>query len=504
MSTVLAAYAPAQSKVPKSSTIETPAVVKKTALPTVSFVHKTLANGLEVIVLPDSSIPLVTVEIAVRNGSFTEPPELNGLSHLYEHMFFKPDNAVLVFRCDLAKKINRQDYFVAAGCDNTLKLKDKIGDLAYLEDTGQLNIRNATTREEVVNYFVTTTTPYLESALRSMNNSIRFPNFDKDELEDEIKVVIGEVDRNESNPFTYLNNAFNEMLFFKYPTRKNPLGTRETITSATTEKMRLIQSRYYVPDNTAIVVTGDANPDEVFALVEKIYGSWEKRKEDVFKEFPLVEHPPLPKSKGAVIEQRVENVIFQIGWQGPSIGKDNDATYAADVFSYILSQPNSKFQRAMVDSGLTANTNIGYYTQRNVGPIQILMISSPEKSKASLEALYKEIAKFNDPDYFTDEELQSAKTMLESIDLFDREKLTDYAHTLSFWWSTTGIDYFKGYRENLQAVSREDISRYITTYIQDQPHVAVAMMSSAVKEQTGLKEQDLIGNKSASEAVSRP
>src|SRR5580765_6340586 len=50
--------------------------------PQSKFVNKQLANGLEVIVLEDHSIPLVTCELAVRNGSFTEPPELNGLSHL--------------------------------------------------------------------------------------------------------------------------------------------------------------------------------------------------------------------------------------------------------------------------------------------------------------------------------------------------------------------------------------------------------------------------------------
>src|ERR1700688_3296696 len=54
----------------------------------------TLPNGLEVIVAENHALPLVTVEIAVRNGSMTEPPELNGLSHLYEHMFFK-GNAVI-------------------------------------------------------------------------------------------------------------------------------------------------------------------------------------------------------------------------------------------------------------------------------------------------------------------------------------------------------------------------------------------------------------------------
>ena len=56
---------------------------------------RTLANGLEVIVLEDHSIPLVTLELAVKNGSYTEPPELNGLSHLYEHMFFKANRAFL-------------------------------------------------------------------------------------------------------------------------------------------------------------------------------------------------------------------------------------------------------------------------------------------------------------------------------------------------------------------------------------------------------------------------
>ena len=86
-------------------------------------------------------------------------------------------------------------------------------------------------------------------------------------------------------------------------------------------------------------------------------------------EFPLVEHPPLPKSAGEMLVQPVQNVVIQLGWQGPSIGKDDAATYAADVFSFILRQPNSRFQRALVDSGLVAGAGIGYYTQRNVGPI---------------------------------------------------------------------------------------------------------------------------------------
>src|ERR1043166_4411045 len=104
-------------------------------------------------------------------------------------------------------------------------------------------------------------------------------------------------------------------------------------------------------------------------MAQEFFGDWARREKDPFVEFPLVEHPPLAKSEGAVVKQPVQNVIVEIGWQGPSIGKDDAATYAADTFSFILTQPESRFQRDLVDTGLVTGVNIGYYTQRNVGPI---------------------------------------------------------------------------------------------------------------------------------------
>src|SRR5690242_21295869 len=51
--------------------------------------RKVLPNGLEVIVVENHGVPLATVEIDVKNGSFTQTPEYEGLAHMYEHMFFK-------------------------------------------------------------------------------------------------------------------------------------------------------------------------------------------------------------------------------------------------------------------------------------------------------------------------------------------------------------------------------------------------------------------------------
>lgn len=430
--------------------------------PQSQLANRVLANGLEIIVLEDHSVPLVTVELAVKNGSYTEPPELNGLSHLYEHMFFKANRAVE----------NQEEYV------------EKVYQIGM--------VYNGQTQEEIVNYYFTTTSPNFATAIRFMRDAARYPLFDEKEFAREKEVVIGELDRHESNPGFYLNDAMINRLFYKYPSRKNPGGNRETVTKATTDIMKMIQQRYYVPNNSALVITGDVKPDEVFRQVQELFGDW-TRAEDPFVKYPMVEHPPLTRSEGAIIKQPVQNVIFNIGWHGPSIGKDNPGTYAADVFSFILRQPNSRFQRALVDTGLVTGINIGYLTQRNVGPIQIVAQTTPDKARAALKAIYAEISHFNDKDYYTDEQLESAKGLLESEDLYSREKLSDYAHTLSFWWASTGLEYFRGYHENLRKTSRADISRYITTYIQGKPHIGLAMMSEEAQAAAQLKPEELIG-----------
>jgi zinc protease len=463
-STALAQERPRKSAKPPTATATSTATPTASATrpQQVQWVNRLLDNGLEIVVLEDHSVPLVTVELAVKNGSYTEPPELNGLSHLYEHMFFKPNRAVA----------DQEEYV------------EKVYQIGM--------VYNGQTQEEIVNYYFTTTSQNFPTAIRFMRDATRYPLFDEKEFAREKEVVIGELDRHESNPGFYLNDAMNGRLFYKYPSRKNPGGNRETVTKATTDIMKMIQQRYYVPNNSALIITGDVRPDDVFREVQALFGDW-PRAEDPFIKFPIVEHPPLPKSEGAIVKQPIQNVIINLGWQGPSIGKDNPATYAADVFSFILRQPNSRFQRALADTGLVTGVNLGYYTQRNVGPIQLQAQTTPEKARAALKAIYAEIARFNDKDYYTDEQLESAKALLEAEDLYSREKLSDYSHTIGFWWASTGLDYFRGYLDNLRKTSRADISRYVTTYIQGKPHVGLALMSEESQSTAKLTTEELIG-----------
>jgi zinc protease len=419
-----------------------------------------LKNGMEVIVIENRSVPLVTIEIAVKNGSYTEPPDYNGLSHLYEHMFFKTN--------------------------------ERSKEEGYMERVGEYGIfRNAQTREEVVNYYATSVKTSLRPAMTIMRDAIRYPLFDQRELEQERVVVLDEFSRNESNPFYHLTRAVDLKLWYKYYSRKNPLGEREVISTATPEKMRTIQQKFYVPNNSALIVAGDVNAPEIFKMAEEMYGDWAAA-EDPFVKNPLVTHPPLTKDEAVIVTQPVQAATLFIAYHGPSTDTDAPATYAADVFSFVLRQPDSKFARALIDTGLTTAAGIGYLTQRNVGPIQVTAQTTPDKLKDAIRAINAEIARFDAPDYITDEQLESAKTLLEANEIFSREKPSEYAHTVSFWWASSGLPYYGSYVENVKKVTKADIRRYVEKYIKGKNRVVGVMLSAEDKQRVGLTEKDLL------------
>jgi zinc protease len=420
----------------------------------------TLKNGMDVIVIENAAVPLVTVEIAVKNGAYTEPPEYNGLSHLYEHMFFKSNER------------SKADGY-----------HDRAADLGMLS--------NAQTQYEVVNYYTTTIKTGLSEAMTLMRDAIRYPVFDKQELDQEIQVVLDELNQHRSNPYFYLIDSTDKRLWYKYPSRKRPGGDPETVAKATPEMMRVIQKKFYIPNNSAVVVAGDVTAQEVFKLAEEIFADW-PRGEDPFVKDPIPRHPALPKDEAIIVNQPVNAATIQISYHGPSTDLDAPATYAADVFSFILRQPDSRFSRALVDTGLTTGLSFGYLTQKNVGPIQLTAQTTPEKLKDSLKAINAEFSKFDAPDYFTDQELEYAKTLIDVTEMFDREKPSQYAHTVSFWWASSGLDYYATYIDNLRKVTREDIKQYVRKYIKNKPRVVSALLSEGDQKRVGLTEKDLL------------
>ena len=162
--------------------------------------RKVLANGLEVIVVENHGVPLATVEVNVKNGSFTQPPEYAGLAHMYEHMFFRANSKypepepILGPRIGSGSRLQR--IHAGRACE---LLHDRPGRKAR------------------------------RCASSFWHQRIRAPLFRQDELERERQVVIGEYDRNESSPFFALQREMDLKLYPGNFSRKNTIGDRQNI-----------------------------------------------------------------------------------------------------------------------------------------------------------------------------------------------------------------------------------------------------------------------------------
>ena len=423
--------------------------------------RKVLSNGLEVIVVENHGVPLATVEIDVKNGSFTQTPEYEGLAHMYEHMFFKANS----------NYPEPQQFW------------DRASDLGA--------VFNGTTQEERVNYYMTVPTEKLADAIQLVASAIRAPLFRRDELERERQVVIGEYDRNESSPFFALQRQIDMKLFPGNYSRKNTIGNRQIVLTTTPEKMRAIQSKYYIPNNSALLVAGDVNPTTVFALAERELGQW-KRGPDPFATDPIPGIPPLQRSEGVVVEGPVSAVTVEIQWQGPSVGEDPKSTYSADVFSDVLNDPRSQFQQKLVDSGLWQSIGVNYYTLNHTGPITISGQTSPEQLREAMTVLYGEIAKFDTPGYFTSNELEAVKAHRAVTSAFDRERASGFAHTLGFWWSVASLEYYMGYVDYMAQQTIEDLRAYARRYIVGKPHIAGVLIAPEARQALNLRSEDLV------------
>jgi len=440
--------------------LATPAAAQRALLEKI-IQRKVLPNGLEVIVVENHGVPLATVEIDVKNGAFTQTPEYEGLAHMFEHMIFKAN-----------REYPHPSLFL-----------DRASELGA--------VFNGTTREEVVNYYLTVPADSVDGAVRWLAAAMKTPLFPEDELAREKEVVLGEYDRQESNPFFGLTTAMGQKLYPGQWSRTNTIGDRRVLRNVTRAQMEEIRKRYYVPNNTALIVAGDVNPAKVFALAEKAFGNW-PRGADPFQADPIPAIPALARSEAVISESPVGAVTVLIQWQGPSVGKDPEATYAADVFSDALNLPNSAFQRRLVDSGLWQGVGVNYYTLNNVGPITISGQTTPEKLKEALAALYAEIEKLDDPGYFNADVLEQVKAHRSVDSAFGRERTSGFAHTIGFWWSVASLEYYMGYVDNMAKATTRDLTEYARRYIVGKPHVTGALIHPEARRALRFTEADLL------------
>ncbi|HEY5947228.1 MAG TPA: pitrilysin family protein, partial [Kofleriaceae bacterium] len=215
--------------------------------PKIEFEKYKLPNGLEVILAPDKTVPLVAVNVWYHVGSGNEVVGRSGFAHLFEHMMFQGSKNV--------------------GSDKHFEILRKIG-------SGEVN---GTTNPDRTNYYEVVPSNTIETALwlESDRMSHLLELLDRTALDNQIDVVRNERRQN------YDNVPYRKALFALYaamypdghPYRYLTIGKHEDLTAASVDDVKNFYKTWYVPSNATLAIVGDFDSAAAKQLVEKWFAS---------------------------------------------------------------------------------------------------------------------------------------------------------------------------------------------------------------------------------------
>ncbi len=400
----------------------------------------TLKNGLRVIVKEDRRAPTVVQMVWYRIGSMDEVDGASGVAHVLEHMMFKGTPSV--------------------GPGEFNKLVAAAG-----------GRDNAFTSRDYTAYFQQVPKEKLAEMMRLEADRMRHLNVDPKEFAQEIKVVMEERRmRTDDNPQSRLFEQMNAVAFQAHPYRRPIIGWMNDLETMTAADAKAWYDTWYVPNNAFVVIVGDVDHKDVFALAEKYFGALDSRALPVRK--PQVE-PAQEGTRRVNVKASAELPVLIMGYKAPvlrDIDKDSDP-YALQMLAAILDGHDAaRFNKKLVrEDKVALSVNIDYdATARGPGMIYLSGTPSEGKTVADLEtALRTEVARIQ-KEGVSESELKRARAQLVAAEVYKLDSMFGQAMEIG-QIETAGLPYQKLDRmlEKLQKVSATEVQAVAKKYFTD-------------------------------------
>ena len=304
-----------------------------------------LDNGLTVYLSVNNEKPRIQTYIAVRTGSRNDPPETTGLAHYLEHLMFKGtrqfgttnaaaeaplldsiQNRFEVYRT-IKDSLQRRAYYHKIDSLSQLAAKyfipneyDKLMSAIGAEGT------NAFTSNDMTCYVEDIPSNEVENWARI--EADRFQNMVIRGFHTELEAVYEEYNIGLASDREKQFNAFSKLVFPGHPYgTQTTIGTQEHLKNPSIVNIKNYFKRYYVPNNVAICMSGDFNPDEVIAIIDKYFGSWKPNANLSQPQYAPVPDRTAPVDT-TVVGQEAENIY--LGWKF-----EGSASYQADTLGVV-------------------------------------------------------------------------------------------------------------------------------------------------------------------------
>jgi zinc protease len=341
----------------------------------------TLANGLQVLLLPDKSTPTITLSGYIKAGKEFDPENQAGLAS-----------------------------FVADNLMSGTKTKNALTLAKALEDRGA-NL-DFTAYREGVRIEGDSLAGDLQILIHILADAVKNSNFPKKELELHRQQALTDLKQELDDPAEVGKRTFVQSIYPKqHPLHSFP--TQKSLQKVTREDLIAFKAKHYRPDTTVLALVGDFDPAKVRSLLQKELGDWQVSGQPPQIEYPAVLMPKDVIRINPVIPGKSQAITY-MGYTG--ITRQDPRYYAALVLNQILGGDTlSSYLGAEVRDrqGLTYGIYSYLQSQKNVGTFWIEMQTSPEDSSKAIASTRKLLQEIHQQGV-TVSDVETAKTTLIS------------------------------------------------------------------------------------------
>jgi zinc protease len=301
-----------------------------------------LANGMDVVVIPDHRVPVVTHMVWYRVGAGEDPYGTSGIAHFLEHLMFKSTNKIK--SGEFSRIITR-----LGGRDNAATTLDTT---SYYQRVAKEHLREVMELE----------------ADRMVNLRLQ-----EDEVRTERNVILEERRTNvDGNPLSLLSEQMAAALYLNHPYRRPALGWEIEMARLSLKDAATFYHRYYAPNNAVLVVAGDVTPDEVRTLAQATYGQ-NKANPAITPRSRAQEPPAIAARRVHLEDQRAGTPVLLRYYKVPSYasarageapslellawilgGDDTSRTYRRLVAEKLASTAGTNYEGVGLDGGRLA------------------------------------------------------------------------------------------------------------------------------------------------------
>jgi zinc protease len=357
--------------------------------------EKTLGNGLKVIVKEDHRAPVLVQQIWYRAGSMDEKTGTTGVAHVLEHMMFKGTKAVPAG--EFSKKI------AAAG-----------------------GRENAFTNYDYTAYFQQLHKSKLPLAMQLESDRMQNLELTTAEFSKEIKVVMEERRmRTDDEPHSLMEEKLMAAAYEEHPYQHPVIGWMNDIEAMTALDAQEWYKTWYAPNNAILVIAGDVQAKEVFALAQKYYGKIPAHKLPIRRNYV---EPAQEGIKRIIVKAPAQLPYLIMSYHAPTVrdAEKDSVPYALEILAGILDgNESARLNKSLVrEQQIASEVGAGYDSTAR-GPSMFTLEGTPSEGKtvAELEtALRDQLGKLI-KEGVSPEELQRVKAQVTANEVYKRDSV---------------------------------------------------------------------------------